>query len=102
MVRRALDWNARLAKSLKNRSFARKFIIAAVEESLPVHVALGRAIRSFGVKEFAAEAGMPASNILRAVRHSSNPTLQTVNRLLAPFGLSLGIKELGRRSRKAA
>ena len=102
MVRRAQDWNINLAKRLRDRSFARNFIIAAFKESLPIQVALGKAIRAYGIKEFAELIDMPPSILIRAFRPSTNPTLETITRLLAPFGLTLSVAERASKKRKAA
>ena len=44
-----------------------------------------------GVKEFAARIGVASSNVLRAIRPRHTPTHETINRLLKPFGLRLGL-----------
>lgn len=41
MSRRSEDWNAGLAQELRDPEFAREFLLGAVEESVPVQVALG-------------------------------------------------------------
>jgi DNA-binding phage protein len=66
---------------------------------------LGKVIRLTGVKEFAEKAGMAAPNVLRAINPRHNPTQETLDRLLKPFGLRLGlapippVKAKGRRGR---
>jgi DNA-binding phage protein len=88
---RGTDWNEGLAGDLQDREFAREFLLAAVEEDVLIQAALGKVIRAYGLKEFAAEIDMPSSNLSRALRPSSNVTQQTLNRLLKPFGLRLSI-----------
>jgi DNA-binding phage protein len=88
---RSKDWNEGLAEDLQVREFAREFLLAAVEEDIPIQAALGKVIRAYGLKEFAAEINMPSSNLSRALRPSSNVTQQTLDRLLKPFGLRLSI-----------
>jgi DNA-binding phage protein len=88
---RSKDWNEGLSEDLQDREFAREFLLAAVEEDISIQAALGKVIRAYGLKEFAAEIDMPSSNLSRALRPSSNVTQQTLNRLLKPFGLRLSI-----------
>jgi DNA-binding phage protein len=88
---RGTDWNEGLAGDLQDREFAREFLLAAVEEDISIQASLGKVIRAYGLKEFAAEIDMPSSNLSRALRPSSNVTQQTLNRLLKPFGLRLSL-----------
>ena len=88
---RSKDWNEGLAEDLRDPEFAREFLLAAVEEDVSIQAALGKAIHSYGLKEFAEEIGMPSSNLTRALNPESNLTQQTLNRMLEPFGLRLSI-----------
>jgi putative addiction module killer protein len=103
MARRSKDWNEGLAEDLQDPKFARQFLTAAVEEGIPLKVALGKVIRATGVKEFAESIGMPSPNVLRAIHPNHNPTQETLERLLAPFGLRIGLAsiKLKRRTRAA-
>ncbi len=89
MANRSTDWNLGLARDLKNPKFARDFIQAALEEGLPLQVVLGKVVRAYGVKEFGAKVGLPSSNLVRAINPKHNPTLATLNRILAPFALEI-------------
>ena len=89
MARRTRDWNKGLALNLRNREFAREFLLAAIEEGISLQHALGKVVRAMGVKEFAARVRMESPNLLRAISPSHNPTQATTNRLLKPFGLRL-------------
>ncbi len=89
MARRSEDWNVGLAQDLRDPEFAREFLLGAVEEGVPVQVALGKVIRAMGVKEFAAKVRMASPNVLRAINPRHNPTQDTLNRLLRPFKLRL-------------
>ena len=91
MAKRSKGWNAGLAQDLRDMTFAREFLLAAMEEGVPLQVALGKVIRATGVKEFAAKVNMESPNILRAINRRHNPTQQTLNRLLRPFRLRLGL-----------
>lgn len=46
MARRSEDWNVGLAQDLRSPEFAREFLLGAVEEGVPVQVALGKVIRA--------------------------------------------------------
>lgn len=103
MARRSKDWNEDLAEDLKDPQFARAFLAASVEEGVPLKVALAKVIRATGVKEFAESVEMPGSNVLRAIHPKSNPTQETLERLLRPYGLRIGLAEIKpRRKRRAA
>jgi DNA-binding phage protein len=94
VARRSRDWNVGLARDLRDRTFAREFLLAAVDEGVPLHIALGKVIRAMGVKEFAAKVRMASPNVLRAIGPGHNPTQQTLNRLLKPFNLRLSLAPL--------
>ena len=69
----------------------------AMDEGVPIQVALGKVIRAMGVKEFAGKVRMPKPNVLRAIRPRHNPTQATLNRLLKPFRLKLSLARLADR-----
>jgi DNA-binding phage protein len=94
MARRSRDWNEGLARDLRNREFAREFLLAAMEEGVPIQTALGKVIRAMGVKEFASKVRMASPNVLRAINPRHNPTQDTMNRLLKPFRLKLSLARI--------
>lgn len=103
MARRSRDWNEGLARDLRNREFAREFLLAAMDEGIPIQTALGKVIRAMGVKEFASKVRMASPNVLRAINTRHNPTQETMNRLLKPFRLKLSLARIdGPGSRHAA
>jgi len=55
-----------------------------------------------GLKETSKRTKMPSPNILRALNPKHNPTLETLNRLLQPFGLKLSVTMVGRKPRRTA
>lgn len=94
MARRCRDWNEGLAQDLRDQGFARAFLLAAVDEGVPIQIALGKVIRATGVKEFAAKVKMASPNVLRAINPRHNPTQDSLNRLLKPFRLRLSLARL--------
>ena len=58
MARRHEDWNVGLAEDLRDPEFARQFLLGAIDEDVPLQVALGKVVRAMGVKEFAAKIGV--------------------------------------------
>ena len=66
MARRSRDWNEGLVQDLRDPEFARDFLVAAVDEGVPIQTALGKVIRAMGVKEFAEQAETASPNVLRA------------------------------------
>jgi len=102
MARRSRDWNDGLSEDLQDPEFARQFLTAAVEDGVPLKVALAKVIRATGVKEFAESVGMPSPNVLRAINAKHNPTQETLERLLRPFGLRIGLAQLKPRKKSRA
>jgi DNA-binding phage protein len=102
MARRSRDWNEGLAEDLQDPEFARQFLTAAVDEGVPLKLALGKVIRATGVKEFAHAVGMPSPNVLRAIDPKHNPTQETLERLLKPFGLRIGLAAIKPRRKSRA
>ena len=94
MARRSRDWNEGLAQDLREPEFARDFLLAAMDEGVPIQAALGKVIRAMGVKEFAEQAGMASPNLLRVINPRHNPTQATLNRLLKPLRLRLSLARL--------
>ncbi|PWU18279.1 MAG: hypothetical protein C5B49_07415 [Bdellovibrio sp.] len=74
--------------------YAQSFLSELLNEGDDLQTALGRLIRLYGVKEYAALVKMDAPAIQRAISPQHNPTKQTLERLLAPLRLSLGVKPM--------
>ena len=100
MARRHEDWNVGLAEDLRHPEFARTFLRGAIEEEVPLQVALAKIVRAMGVKEFAAKAGMASPNLLRTLNPRHNPTQDTLNRLLKPFRLRLSLAPISDRPKR--
>lgn len=92
MPTRSIKWNDYLSKQLKDKNFTREFILAGLEEGDDLQETLGYVIRVYGVKEYAALVKMDEPSIQRAVNPKHNPTKKTLQKLLDPFGLELGVK----------
>lgn len=93
-MRRSKDWEKGLSEDFKDPDFIREFILAAVEDGVPLQTAIAKVIRCIGVNEFSKKANMPSSNILRAIDPKHNPTQQTLNKLLKPLGLVLTVSPI--------
>jgi DNA-binding phage protein len=102
MARRSRDWNAGLAEDLRDLEFAREFLLASIDEGVPIQLAVGKVVRAMGVKEFAAKIRMASPNVLRAINPRHNPTQETLNRLLKPFRLRLSLAPLDTGKRRSA
>jgi probable addiction module antidote protein len=100
MARRHENWNIGLAENLRDPEFAREFLLGAIDEDVPLQVALGKVVRAMGVKEFAAKVGMASPNLLRTLNPHHNPTQDTLNRLLKPFQLKLSLAPLSNRPKR--
>ena len=102
MARRSRDWNRGLAEDLRDATFAREFLLVAIDDGVSVQRALGKVIRAMGVREFAATVRMASPNVLRAINPRHNPTQETLNRLLRPFRLRLSLAPLEHRGTRHA
>lgn len=94
MTRRSRDWNEGLSQDLRDLEFAREFILASLNEGLSLQAVLSKTIRAYGVKEFAKKVKIASPNLLRAIDPKHNPTQDTLNRLLKPFGLRLAVASI--------
>ena len=92
MPTRSSDWNEKMAKSLKNVDYAKNFLLGLLDEGDDLQTALGRLIRLYGVKEYAALVKLDQPAVQRAINPEHNPTKETLEKLLAPLKLSLGAK----------
>jgi DNA-binding phage protein len=92
MPTRSSDWSEGIAKELKDTVYAQNFLLGLLDEGDDLQTALGRLIRLYGVKEYARRSKMEESAIQRAINPAHNPTKGTLEKLLAPLKLSLGVK----------
>jgi len=86
------DWNIQLNKKLKNKRFAREFLLASMDEGIPIQEVLKKIVNAYGLSEFAQMVEMAPPNVLRAVDLRHNPTRATLDALVQPFGLMLGLQ----------
>ena len=93
MPKRSVSWDETLSEKLKDMKFAKGFILALLDERMSLQEALGRTIRSYGIKEFCSLANLEIATVQRAINVNHNPTKETLEGLLEPFGLALGAKE---------
>ena len=77
---------------MKNLGSAREFLSELLSEGDDLQAALGRLIRLYGVKEYALLVKMEPPAVQRAISPEHNPTKQTLEKLLAPLKLELGVK----------
>ena len=102
MTRRSRDWNEDLSADLRNPDFCREFILASLGEGLSLQKVLGKVVRSYGIKEFAKLIKMAPPNLIRAINPKHNPTQETLNRLLRPFGLRLTVAPIVETKKRSA
>ncbi len=92
MPTRSSDWNEKISKDLKNIDYAKFFLLGLLDEGDDLQTALGRFIRLYGVKEYAALVKLDQPAIQRAINPLHNPTKETLEKLLAPLKLSLSAR----------
>lgn len=94
MAKRSKNWDENLSKKLRNQEFAKHFLLSLItDEKLPLKQALRETIQAYGISEFAELCGVAQPNISRALEDDANPTLTTLEKLLAPFSLSLSVRD---------
>ena len=92
MPTRSREWNEGMSKELKDLNYARVFLSELLDEGDDLQTALSRLIRLYGVKEYARLVKMESPAVQRAMDPKHNPTKLTLEKLLAPLKLELGVK----------
>ncbi len=92
MPTRSSDWSESVSQDLKDPGYAQSFLLELLEQGDDLQTALGRLIRLYGVKEYSALVKMEEPAIQRAINPEHNPTKETLEKILAPLNLSLGVK----------
>jgi probable addiction module antidote protein len=86
------NWEDSLMEDLRNPEAAQAYIQGCLEEGVPLQTALRDVIKAQGFGEVAKKAQIARPNLLRAVRPSSNPTFETMERLLHGVGLDFSVR----------
>ena len=86
---RSRDWNEGLSERLKDLNYASDFLLVLMRDGSSLQEALARIIRGYGVREFANLVGLNEAAIQRSINPNYNPTKNTLEKLLTPFGLHL-------------
>lgn len=93
MPKRASDYHSWLLRQLTNPIAAASYINAAIEgspEMLPV--ALRNVAEAKRISKVAEDAGVNRETLYRTLSEEGNPTLRTLNSVLAVLGLRLGVE----------
>jgi probable addiction module antidote protein len=104
MVMKTKNWDDVLTEDLKDPQSAKLFIEACLEEGVPLQTALGKVLKAQGMAKVARKSKIALPNVIRAVRDDSNPTFDTLTKLLSVVGLDLSVRPKAalRPHRKAA
>lgn len=89
---RLIPFEETLMAELRDPEAALDYIDAAIEEGLPLEIALADVIRAQGMAKVARRVKMERPNLIRALRPKANPTLSTFRRLLHGVGLELAVR----------
>lgn len=92
MPTRSSDWSEDISRELRDVQYAQVFLLELLDEGDDLQTALGRLIRLYGVKEYANLVKMEDSAVQRAINPNHNPTKSTLEKLLFPLKLSLGVR----------
>ena len=95
-MHRSNDYDSYVAEQLRDSEYRQSYLLALMstvdgEEGLSLLDALVSVIGKMGVTEFADLAGMQRSSIARIMAQKSPPKLETIDKMLAPFGLKVKI-----------
>jgi probable addiction module antidote protein len=102
MKGKAVNWEEDRLKLLKDIEVAREYIEACLEEGISLPVALADVVKAQGMTQVARKTHMALPNLMRAVKKGSNPTYDTLSRLLTGMGMSLTVRPMtSRRQAKA-
>jgi len=91
MSYRHADWNEGLSRDLKNRDFAARFVAQCLKEGIPHDLIISKLAKAYGLVELSKKAKVASPNIVRITRSPKKARWQTIDRILKPFGLTLGI-----------
>jgi DNA-binding phage protein len=87
-----VSWREGFYSRLKDPTYAREYLLAAMEDRADLRAALADVVRAAGATRYARWAkSIERPNILRVIRKGSNPTMKTIERLLEPLGLRLAV-----------
>ncbi len=89
---KTIDWNETLLEDLKDPESAKLFMEACLDEGVPLQVALGKVLKAQGMAKVARKTKIALPNVIRAVRENSNPTYDTLTKLLGVVGLDLSVR----------
>lgn len=90
------------AEYLDSREAIAAYINDAIENGGPDELvaALGTVARAKGMTQIARDAGLGRESLYKALTASANPSLTTVNKVIATLGLRLSITPVGRTIRR--
>jgi DNA-binding phage protein len=91
VAHRAKDWDEDMFEDLADPEFTSELVMGMVESGMSLQEAVLDVVHGIGVKEFAARVGTSSPNVVRTFRSKSNPTLGTLERMLKPLGLRVGV-----------
>lgn len=98
---RLVPFEETLMAELRDPEDARGYIKAAMEEGLPLEMALADVVRAQGVAKVARRAHLNRPNLIRALRPKSNPTIGTFRRVLQGVGLEIDVRVMDSMARHA-
>src|SRR6266446_3533249 len=90
---RSKSYDEELSERLQNRKYASGFLLTLMkgEDGLDLEEALKVTIERMGIKEFSNLSKIAAPNVVRMIKGRVQPTIATLDRYLAPFGLQVRV-----------
>jgi len=91
-MKNTTNWNEMLLEDLKDPESAKLFMEACLDDGVPLQVALGKVLKAQGMAKVARKTKIALPNVIRAVRENSNPTYDTLTKLLDAVGLEHSVR----------
>ena len=91
MSYRSVDWNEGLAKDLRDKEFAAKFVEQCLKGGISHEVIISKLAKAYGLAELSKRVKVASPNIVRVTKDPKKAKWQTLDKILKPFGLTLGI-----------
>lgn len=91
---RSKSYDEELSERLQDRKYAAGFLLTLMEgeDGLSLEEALKATIEKMGIKEFSKMSKIAPPNVVRMIKGRVQPTIATLDRFLAPFGLRTELK----------
>jgi len=97
MTRRSKPWDQDLSfEYLKEPQHRRGYFLGLIDEGFSWRESLKLLIKRIGLKEYAELSGFQSSNLLAQLSEDKDIRLSTLEKMVAPLGVSIGFNDLNK------